>query len=133
MKTIEEAAHEYADDKNMNIAGSRVIETFKAGVQFAKRWIPVEEELPEKQNPVIVKIRNKRSGTEYKTMAYYIHEKSVSAEYFLNDDALDTLSEYDEETDEFYTKAGWYEYQTVSETHFYIDDEVISWKPIEIK
>ena len=34
------------------------IEMFEAGVQFAQRWIPVEEELPEKLVQVIVKLEN---------------------------------------------------------------------------
>ena len=38
MKPIEEAAKAF---NQFNI------ETFKAGVKFAQRWIPVEEELPE--------------------------------------------------------------------------------------
>jgi hypothetical protein len=57
MKNIEDAAHEYADDKNMNIAGSRVIETFKAGVEFAQQWIPLDEE-PEFEKWIIVKNDN---------------------------------------------------------------------------
>lgn len=31
---------------------------FKAGVEFAQRWIPVEENLPEKFKQVIVKLEN---------------------------------------------------------------------------
>ena len=34
------------------------IEMFEAGVQFAQRWIPIEEELPEKLVQVIVKFEN---------------------------------------------------------------------------
>ena len=34
------------------------IEMFEAGVQFAQRWIPIEEELPEKLVQVIVKLEN---------------------------------------------------------------------------
>ena len=34
------------------------IEMFEAGVEFAQRWIPVEEELPEKLVQVIVKLAN---------------------------------------------------------------------------
>lgn len=42
MKTIEEAANEYQEYSMNNLAGA-----FKAGAEFAQRWIPVEEELPE--------------------------------------------------------------------------------------
>ena len=34
------------------------IEVFEAGVEFAQRWIPVEEELPEKLVQVIVKLED---------------------------------------------------------------------------
>ena len=34
------------------------IEMFEAGVEFAQRWIPVEEELPEKLVQVIVKFED---------------------------------------------------------------------------
>ena len=42
MKSIEEAAKEYELYSMNNLSGA-----FKAGVSFAQRWIPVEEELPE--------------------------------------------------------------------------------------
>lgn len=54
MKTIEQAAREYADSLKLDDA-HRVSKQqfegyaqsdFKAGVEFAQRWIPVEEELP---------------------------------------------------------------------------------------
>jgi len=64
MKTIEEAAIECA---NMYVEGYRdsypanegdFIDVFEAGIEFAQRWIPVEEELPEKFKQVIVKLEN---------------------------------------------------------------------------
>ena len=42
MKTIEEAAKEYELYSINNLRGA-----FKAGAEFAQRWIPVKEELPE--------------------------------------------------------------------------------------
>ena len=60
MKTIEEAVIEYSEnadiDEETYIAD--VYDGFKAGVEFAQRWIPVEEELPEKLVQVIVKLEN---------------------------------------------------------------------------
>jgi hypothetical protein len=53
MKTVEEAAKEYAGIKTkVEIeVDSRIKEydAFKAGVEFAQRWIPIEEELPEER------------------------------------------------------------------------------------
>lgn len=43
MKTIEEAALEYA---RYGVEHDRDKRVFNKGVEFAQRWIPVEEELP---------------------------------------------------------------------------------------
>ena len=55
MKTIEEVAKEFEKENGEKIWFSNdhqqgtalCIESFKAGVEFAQRWISVEEELPE--------------------------------------------------------------------------------------
>ena len=59
MKTIEEAAREYAGinkDKYANIAHTYskldIADAFSAGLEFAQRWIPVDEELPEIEKQV---------------------------------------------------------------------------------
>ena len=53
MQTIEEAAKEFEKENSERIWFSNeqqgtalCVESFKAGVEFAQRWIPVEEELP---------------------------------------------------------------------------------------
>lgn len=53
MKTIEEAAKEYSEivvlketDASLTELKEYAQTDFKAGVEFAQRWIPVEEELP---------------------------------------------------------------------------------------
>ena len=59
MKTIEEAAKDFNDSHvNGHHPQKWVSDIFKAGVEFAQRWIPVEEELPEKLVQVIVKLEN---------------------------------------------------------------------------
>lgn len=67
MKTIEEAASIYAepiasdlshksmDDLNICDLEDYIAESFKEGVEFAQRWIPVEEELPDEKNGYINK------------------------------------------------------------------------------
>jgi hypothetical protein len=63
MKTISEAAKDYilgnrqgypskSEDEDMDI--------FTAGVKFAQQWIPVEEELPEIGDQVIVKNEHRK-------------------------------------------------------------------------
>ena len=44
MKSIDEAAKEHAIRNGM---AGWLYDSFKAGIEFAERWIPVEEELPE--------------------------------------------------------------------------------------
>lgn len=46
MKTIEQAAEEYSEKVSKGKHYMDLITGFKAGVEFAQRWIPVEEELP---------------------------------------------------------------------------------------
>ena len=68
MKTIDEAAENYIQSEYKEFALLDIIgedtsikdfrDDFKAGVEFAQRWIPVDEELPEKFKQVIVKLEN---------------------------------------------------------------------------
>ena len=58
MKTIEEAAIQYANTKSSSdVFIESHIKDFKAGVEFAQRWIPVEEELPEVGEIVLVRTK----------------------------------------------------------------------------
>ena len=61
MKTIEKAALEYAIQRQVDAEELKYIgryqQSFKAGVEFAQRWIPVEEELPEVGEIVLVKTK----------------------------------------------------------------------------
>ena len=58
MKTIEEASIDYALSREDNDYTIETEMAFEAGVEFAQRWIPVEEDLPEKFKQVIVKLEN---------------------------------------------------------------------------
>ena len=55
MKTIEEALSIAYDECKSNAYFGN---GFKKGVEFAQRWIPVEEELPEVGEIVLVKLNN---------------------------------------------------------------------------
>lgn len=58
MKTIQEAAQEYAESQGYDTCDYVTKKDFEeyasidfyAGVEFAQRWIPIEEELPDKDN-----------------------------------------------------------------------------------
>ena len=69
MITINEAAksHEYNKEKNSisSIINKSTISSFKAGVEFAQKWISIKEELPEMlpanillRQPILVKYQN---------------------------------------------------------------------------
>jgi len=65
MKSIEEAAKDFSEDIRENsLSGNNIGKEqyksgrkigFKSGVEFAQRWIPVEEELPEENEVVLYK------------------------------------------------------------------------------
>lgn len=58
MKTVEEAAKEYVRKKRgfaTEFELKHDSEIFKSGVEFAQRWIPVEEELPPLSQKVLCK------------------------------------------------------------------------------
>ena len=55
MKTIEEATKDFLEYRRGICTGYPPKEWFKAGVEFAQRWIPVEEELPNEMECVLLK------------------------------------------------------------------------------
>lgn len=65
MKTIKEAARDYAIHEYWGVCEivdcdgmiDKSEEDFKAGIEFAQRWIPVEEELPEVGEIVLVRTK----------------------------------------------------------------------------
>jgi hypothetical protein len=68
MKTIEQAAKDYSAECYLyNDAMRMQAEThFEAGVEFAQRWIPVEEELPEEGALVQAKYEKRLTDTQVK-------------------------------------------------------------------
>lgn len=58
MKTIEEEAKEQANALRIYSSKQDFEKGFKAGVEFAQRWIPVEEEFPEIGKEVLVKVND---------------------------------------------------------------------------
>lgn len=64
MLTIEQAAIDYCSETDgYKFIAHSPFKSFKEGVQFAQRWIPVEEELPEIGEKVITKMtKDKRTS-----------------------------------------------------------------------
>ena len=71
MKTIEEKAREHCniskgliiDEDERYYRDFQKYDGFKAGVEFAQRWIPVEEELPEVGEMVLTKMEKRHGDT----------------------------------------------------------------------
>ena len=57
MKKIEEAAHEYFRKAQLGFENPGSESGFIAGVEFAQRWISVEDELPNPGDDIILKLR----------------------------------------------------------------------------
>jgi len=74
MKTVEQAANEYAISREYNDYTIETEMAFEAGVKFAQRWTPVKEELPPIGIPVICKYN--MFGKEYHwTGTFYSEER----------------------------------------------------------
>ena len=69
MKTIEQAAREHSRNLTVtyetlkNVTKEDFEKSFKAGSEFAQRWIPIEEEEPPLYITVLVKLFNGRYFT----------------------------------------------------------------------
>ena len=77
MKTIEEALNTAYDECKSNAYFGN---GFKKGVEFAQRWIPVEEELPEIGEKVITKM-NKDKRTSYGIATRIREEWEINAHW----------------------------------------------------
>ena len=85
MKTIEEEAKEFSNTKGIQSCKlMREVEYdtgrfvgFKAGIKFAQRWIPIEEELPEYDGKYLVL----RSNGDW-TSTYFQKSTNSFANYY---------------------------------------------------
>ena len=53
MKTINEASKEYVNSTSITFPEEAVKKAFKAGVEFAQRWIDINKELPQYYQTVL--------------------------------------------------------------------------------
>ena len=67
METIYDAGHRVSEAARWDTLQVGItydyIEMFEAGVEFAQRWIPVEEELPEVGEMVLTKMEKRHGDT----------------------------------------------------------------------
>lgn len=57
MKTIEEAAYEHLGYQEEHSDASHVL-SFKAGIEFVQRWVPIEEDSPEYYIDLLIKTKD---------------------------------------------------------------------------
>lgn len=106
-----------------------VSDAFIAGYEAAQQWIPVTPETMPKTKEAVNVIAVTDNGKRYRTIAYFIPEKTVLASGFF-DDCCGDLEVYDEEIDEYWVAEGWFEWQSVSEIHYHISDRITHYLPI---
>jgi hypothetical protein len=129
MKTIEELAN------TLTIGKDNETEAYETAIQMAElmqRWIPVGEELPQPLKRVNCKVMFGTSGKPWTAIAQYVPYMTVPEDEFM-DEEYSGDGDYNEEEDRYYTPEGWYESNLYSDINYKISDEVISWRPIELK
>lgn len=77
MKTIEEARQD-ANDCILPKSAYEFDRGFDAGVEFAQRWIPVEEELPEVGFLVLTRSLEKLHRLAFHTGEFWMNNKGVA-------------------------------------------------------
>ena len=77
MKTIEHEAKENCEynQDSLRQYDKHFIEAFKDGVEFAQRWIPIEEEEPNNREKVLIKWIN--DGREIKSCGSLVLDSSL--------------------------------------------------------
>ena len=78
MKTIKQAAYEYAIDNSFIGKETIIYNAFIAGTEFANRWISVDDELPEtnkKERGIFYSdyVLIKADGYEHHFVGYYVN------------------------------------------------------------
>ena len=86
--------------------------------------MPVSERLPESGVPVLICVLNS-AGKARRLRAHYAAPKTIEAGS--EDNGAD---EYDEETDTYWLRSGWYETNEYEEVHWHVDDPVSHWTPL---
>lgn len=95
-------------------------------------WISIEEDKPKPQQRVYIVCEcPKYNGGFFKfqTMAEYIPYMTIKTEDYMSDD-YEYEGDYNVEEDEYYTKEGFYEWQSESDIHWKITNKVTHWMPL---
>lgn len=69
--------------------------------------------------------------TPFQTMAEYIPARTVLFEDYMDDDYCgDDFGDYDEENDCYWTREGWYEWQSETDVNYFLTAKVTHWMPL---
>ena len=93
------------------------------------RWIPVSEKMPARLQRVYVVCKDNVSDVRYQTIAEYVPYMSVKEEDYMHPEYY-REGDYNEEEDVFYTKQGFYEWQSESDIYYRISAHVTHWMPL---
>lgn len=97
-------------------------------LQSENEWIPVNERLPERLQPVFAEV--KMNEKIFITAAQYVAPKTVLASDFLDDEYREGAEEYDEEIDDYWVIEGWWENSIEADTNWMLSGEVTHWRPL---
>ena len=97
-------------------------------LEAERKWISVEDRLPEPEQEVLLCVRSKISNYSYVCCARYVPENwyRESSDFCWD---LECCDEYDEEQDDFIVKPGWYEsiHNSDDDSVVGIEDIVTHW------
>lgn len=100
-------------------------------------FISVKESLPRPKQRcyVFAETGSDKPGmmekTVFQTMAEYIPPRTVLFEDYMDDDYCgDDWGDYDEENDCYWTREGWYEWQSETDVNYFLTAKVTHWMPL---
>lgn len=97
---------------------------------YRKRWIPVEERLPENEKVVLICAERRLEKKVHKIIstAFYTDGTMWSEDSAYDWNDMDAY--YDDEKDDFLIPEGWWEDTNYGEEFFVVDDFVVAWMPL---
>lgn len=96
-----------------------------------ENWIKIEDRMPQALTQVLVlcEMFTSKGFKRYVSVANYIEAFTVAEEDYAADDQWGQ-ADYDEEKDQYFAPAGWYEIENESDKWWLITEEVLAWMPL---
>ena len=106
--------------KNENLALPHLLE-YNKELEEKMQWISVKDRLPENRKPVLAVV--KEDAFIYVVRASYAKKFDIESTTDYDEEFFD----YDEKTDAYYCKPGWYENNVFEDIHWGVCGEVTHW------